>query len=187
MVIYKELYFGGDHRKPQIGDEIVAGQPLIVIPDFSAITVETSVREVDLHRIAKSHRVLVRVDAYPDAVFEGAVSVIGALAQSNDTRAGAKFFPLTVSLHTRDARLRSGMTARVEIVVTSMASALLVPVISVFHDGDGTYVFLATSASAPERRQVVVAAENGAFAALSSGVVAGDRVLLADPTTTVKR
>lgn len=187
MVMFKELYFGGDHRKPQIGDEIVAGQPLIAIPDFSAITVETSVREVDLHRIATSNRVSVRVDAYPDAVFDGAVSFVGALAQVNDARAGGKFFPITVVIHSNDARLRSGMTARVAIVVTSLPATLVVPVIAVFGDGRAPHVFVVGAGGAPERRDVVVTAENGAFAALARGVAEGDRVFLADPTAAIKR
>jgi multidrug efflux pump subunit AcrA (membrane-fusion protein) len=187
MVIFRELYFGGDHRKPQIGDEIVAGQPLIAIPDFSAVTVDTSVREVDLHRISTSRRVSVRVDAYPDAVFDGAVSFVGALAQPDDARAGGKFFPVTVALASSDPRLRSGMTARVEIVVSTLASALLVPVISVFDDGHGPFVLVDRGPGHPERRSVAVAADNGSFAAITSGIAEGERVLLTDPSAAVKR
>jgi RND family efflux transporter MFP subunit len=180
MVIYRQLYFGADQRKPQIGDEIVAGQPIIAIPDASAITIETSVREVDLHRITKSHRVNVRVDAYPDSVFEGSVAFVGALAETNAARAGGKFFPITIVLKGTDARLRSGMTARVEVVVTALPSTLVVPAIAVFDDGIGPHVFVAASGG-PERRPVVVAADNGSFAAISHGVSAGERVLLTDP------
>lgn len=187
MVIFRELYFGSDHRKPQIGDEIVAGQPLIAIPDFSAITVDTNVREVDLHRISRTNRVLVHLDAYPDAVFEGTVSFVGALAEVNAARAGNKFFPVTIALRGNDARLRSGMTARVEIVVTSLPAALVVPLIAVFDDGEGPHVFVNSSQGAPERRRVVVASENGTYAAISSGLADGDRVLLADPAPVIKR
>jgi RND family efflux transporter MFP subunit len=180
MVIYRQLYFGTEQRKPQIGDEIVAGQPIIAVPDVSAITVETSIREIDLHRLAKNTHVAVRVDAYPDAAFEGSVSFVGALAEANSARAGGKFFPVTVALKATDPRLRSGMTARVEIVVTSLPSAIVIPAIAVFDDGAGPHVFVAERGG-PERRPVVVAAENGSFAAISSGVAPGDRVLLTDP------
>lgn len=179
MVIYRQLYFGTEQRKPQIGDEIVAGQPIIAVPDVSAITVETSVREIDLHRLAASNHVSVRVDAYPDTVFNGSVSFVGALAETNSARAGGKFFPITVALKTKDSRLRSGMTARVEIVVSSLPSAVVIPAIALLDDG-GPHVFVA-GRGGPERRSVVVAAENGSFAAISSGVSPGERVLLTDP------
>jgi HlyD family secretion protein len=185
MVLYREQFFGPEKRKPQIGDDINAGQPIIAIPDVAAVTVETSVREVDLHRISTNGRVTVRLDAYPDLSLDGTVSFIGALAQTDASRAGAKFFPVTVALSGRDTRLRSGMSARVEIHTTSLPAALVVPVVAVFDDAGGRHVFVA-GARGPERRSVVLAAENASFAALAGGVSEGERVLLTAPAGPVK-
>jgi len=37
-----------------VGDEVWPNQPLIALPDTSQLTVDTKVREVDLHRLSGS-------------------------------------------------------------------------------------------------------------------------------------
>jgi HlyD family secretion protein len=182
LVVYRDLFFGTDRRKPQIGDEVFPNQPIIALPDSSQLTVETRIREVDLHKVSASQRVQVRVDAYPDLRLPAAVSMIGALAEEDASRAGTKFFPVTVKVSLSDPRLRTGMTARVEIEVSSLPSAVVIPVQAVFEDQGVRYVVI-TRNGQPERRTVTIAAENESLAAIASGVAAGDAVLLVDPTT----
>ena len=94
-----------------------------------------------------------------------------------------KFFPVTISLATSDPRLRTGMTATVEIEVSSLPSATVVPVEAVFGDRTGRYVIVSRNGRA-ERRPVTLFAENESLAAIAEGVRAGDQLLLIDPTIT---
>jgi HlyD family secretion protein len=66
LVVYRDLFFGSDRRRPQVGDEVWPNQPVIALPDSSQFVVETRIREADLHKVSASQRVSVRVDAYPD-------------------------------------------------------------------------------------------------------------------------
>ena len=181
LVVYRDLYFGSDRRKPQVGDEVWPNQPLIAVPDSSQLIVDTRVREVDLHKIAASQRVRVTVDAYPDIRLPASVALVGALAQDDATRAGTKFFPVTIRLLAGDSRLRTGMTARVEIQVASIRDALVVPVEAIFDDRGAPSVLVARDGRA-DRRAVSVRATNDTSAAIAGPIAAGDRVLLADPT-----
>ena len=184
LVVYRDLFFGTDRRKPQVGDEVFPNQPLIVLPDDSSLVVETRVREIDLHRIAASQRVSVVLDAYPSLRLPGAVSLVGALAQEDPNRAGTKFFPVTVHLFAGDSRLRTGMTARIEIEAASMPRALVVPAEAVFED-EGTRYCVVLDDGRPVRRDVRVSASNDSAVAVAAGVSAGDVVLLVDPTRSV--
>src|SRR5262249_10629494 len=123
LVVYRELFFGADKRKPQPGDEVWPNQPLVAVPDPAQLVIETRVREVDLHKISTSQPVTVRVDAYPDLRLPAAVSSIGALALEDPARAGKRFFPVTITLLNADDRLRTGMTSRVDIETTSLPHA----------------------------------------------------------------
>ncbi len=181
LVVYRDLFFGSDRRKPQVGDEVFPNQPIIALPDSSRLTIETRIREIDLHKVAESQHVVVRVDAYPDMRLDAQVSLVGALAQEDAARAGTKFFPVTVDLLDNDPRLRTGMTARVDIEVASLDSAVVVPVQAIFDDNGRPYV-VALEDGEPVRHQVGVAAENESMAAIASGVAEGDAVLLVDPT-----
>jgi len=180
LVVYRDLFFGSDRRKPQVGDEVWPNQPVIALPDSSRLIVETRVREIDLHKVSASQQVHVTVDAYPDLRLPAAVELVGALAQDDASRAGTKFFPVTIALTESDQRLRPGMTARVEIDVLRLPRAVLVPVQAVFDDGDGRYAVVLRR-DRPERRAVALAAENGVEAVARDGLAPGDVVLLVDP------
>lgn len=180
LVVYRDLFFGADKRKPQVGDEVFANQPLMALPESSQLVVETRIREMDLHRISASQRVTVGVDAYPDLRLPAAVTLVGALAHEDPSRAGTKFFPVTVTLTQTDARLRPGMTARVEIQVATLPDVTVVPVQAVFETNGEVFCYV-DDGGRPQRRAIVVAGENNSMAVISRGISAGERVLLVDP------
>jgi HlyD family secretion protein len=183
LVVYRDLFFGSDRRKPQVGDEVWPNQPVIALPDSGSLIIETRVRESDLHRVTSSQRVWVGIDAYPGLRLAATVGLVGSLAAEDPSTAGAKFFPVTVRLAQGDARLRPGMTARVEIEVASLARAVVVPIEAVF--GDATLRYCAALENGRVvRRPVTIAAENASSAAIASGLAAGARVLLVDPWRT---
>jgi HlyD family secretion protein len=179
LVVYRDLYFGTDRRKPQVGDEVWSNQPLLAVPDTRDVLVDTRVREVDLHRIAASRHVEVTVDAYPDLRLAGTVSLVGTLAQEDLTRGGIKFFPVTVTLSAPDTRLRPGMTARVEIVVAERRDVLMVPTDAVRARGDGTLMVEIVDGGGTRRVPVRRIADNGVAAVIEGQVDAGSRVRLA--------
>jgi multidrug resistance efflux pump len=180
LVVYRDLFFGSDRRKPQVGDEVFSNQPIIALPDSMQLIVETRIREADLHKVAASQQVHVRVDAYPQLRLRAIVALVGALAAQDEGRAGTKSFPVTVKLAETDPRLRSGMTARVDIQVASIARSTLVPAKSVFEEDGQTFCFVLEKGR-PEARPVVIANDNGVEVAIRDGVKPGDIVLLADP------
>src|SRR6185503_14928603 len=79
IVVYREVFFGSEHRRPQVGDQVWANQPLLILPDISKMVVETKVRETDVHKIEKNQKVSVQVEAYPDLKLSGKVTLIGSL------------------------------------------------------------------------------------------------------------
>jgi multidrug resistance efflux pump len=180
MVVYRELYFGNDRRKPQVGDEVWSSQPLIALPDTGQLTVETRIREIDLHKVKAGGRVAVTLPAYPGLALRGSIAVIGALAEVDPARAGSKFFPVTVAIEGADERLRTGMTAKVDIEVAALPSATLVPVQAIFAVQDHPSVFVVDHERI-STRPIVVTAENERDAAIGSGVGPGQIILLADP------
>jgi len=179
IVVYKEVFFGSEQRKPQVGDQVWANQPLVILPDVSRMVVETKVRETDIHKVERNQKVGVRVDAYPDLRLTGAVTLVGTLAQEEKERRGTKFFSVTVLVNESEPRLRPGMTARVEIEVEERAKALSVPLEAVFEREGRTVVYL--DGRRPRRREVVLGPSNADFVVVEKGLSRGDRVLLRDP------
>ena len=66
MVVYLEIWKGGQMGKVQEGDSPWPGQGLVALPDLSEMIVEATVSEVDAAGVDSSQQVNVRLDAIPD-------------------------------------------------------------------------------------------------------------------------
>lgn len=180
IVVYRDVFFGSEQRKPQVGDQVWANQPLLMLPDVSRMIVETKVRETDIHKVEQKQKVGVRVQAYPDLKLTGHVTMIGALAQEEKERRGTKFFSVTVEINESDPRLRPGMTADVEIEVEERKNAVFVPLEAVFNRGGRSVAYVA-SYGRIEARDLLLGPSNRDFVVVESGLRRGERVCLRDP------
>ncbi|HET9314535.1 MAG TPA: efflux RND transporter periplasmic adaptor subunit [Vicinamibacteria bacterium] len=180
IVVYRNVFFGSEQRKPQVGDQVWANQPLLILPDISRMVVETTIRETDIHKVEKNQNVAVRVEAYPALKLTGKVTLVGTLAQEEKDRRGAKFFGVTVELNEADPRLRPGMTAQVEIQVEERQKALFVPVGAVF-ERDGRHVCYVAAGRRAREREVVLGPSNQDHVVVEKGLERGERVCLRDP------
>lgn len=187
LVIYNEIPAAGKTRKIQVGDAVWSHQGLISLPDISQMVVETQVREVDIHKVALEQKVLVEVDAYPDAQYHGRVHLIGSLAKADQQQAAStKYFQVQVLLEESDPRLRPGMTARVEILADRFDDVLYVPLEGVF-EKQGQKVCYVVKGKEAEERPVTTGAFNEDFIIIKAGLTEGEQVYLQDPTALLMR
>ena len=180
LVIYKDVFFGSEKRKVQVGDQVWPNQPLIMLPDLSRMVVETQVRETDIYKVEKNQQVVISVDAYPELELRGQVDFIGTLAQEDEGLRGGKYFSVTILVDEADPRLRPGMSARVELLVERLASAIYVPLEAVFERGGKHYSYVGSGGSA-EAREVLVGPSNENHIVIEAGIEPGELVLLGDP------
>jgi RND family efflux transporter MFP subunit len=180
LVIYKEVFFGSEKRKVQVGDQVWPNQPLIMLPDLSRMTVESQIRETDIYKVEKDQKVSISVDAYPELELEGRVDYIGTLALETEARRGGKYFTVTILVDAADPRLRPGMSARVELMVDRIDDALYVPLEAVFERGGKHYVY-AVRGGRYDPREVLLGPSNDNHVVVESGLEANERVLLGDP------
>jgi HlyD family secretion protein len=98
------------------GETVMAGAPVLMIGDLSALQIETDdLSEVDIVEVAVGQEVEVSVDAMPDLELGGRVSEISPMAEE---RAGDIVYTVTIDLEEgAAASLRWGMTTYVDILV----------------------------------------------------------------------
>lgn len=181
MVIYKEIFFGSEERKVQIGDQVWPNQPIVEVPDLGQMVVQTQVRETDIHKVEENQRVLVLIEAYPDLRLEGEVSFIGTLAHEEAGQSGPKYFEVTVLVRDLDPRLRPGMSARVELLVEQIENARFVPLESVFERAGRRYAYVLRNGE-PEVQEILTGPSNENHIVVEAGLDTGERVLLRDPS-----
>lgn len=182
IAILYETFREGQKRKPRVGDRVWQNQPLLYLPDISTMIVKTQVREVDLHKVAMGQPCSVRVDAYPDSLIQGKVTLVGMLATERfEGGIGEKYFQLTVTLEGKNDRLRPGMTARITVDSENAADILFVPVHAVFNDGVRTFCYRMAKDGKFQEKTVVVGRQNEDSVEIVSGLDKGDRVSLLRP------
>jgi HlyD family secretion protein len=181
FAVLAEVFQGSTKRRPRPGDTLWQGQAVAYLPDLGAMVVKTQVREEDLYKLRPGEPAIVRVDAYPDARFEGEVTNVGVLAlESAGSGAAGKHFQVGVRLRSGDPRLRPGMTARVTILADRVDGALTVPVAALHYEG-GEPVCFVFDGDALVRRKVRVGRRGDDLVEILAGLSDGERVSLARP------
>ncbi len=181
LVVYKEIWRGGEMTKIKIGDTPWRGAALIELPDLSVMNVETAVSEVDFAKVKNDLAVEIKLDAFPEPTFYGLVTDVAILARTEEGGSQAKVFDVTVRIEGDDPMLRPGMSATAKIIVDKIPDQLWVPIEAVFDKGGKMVVYAGDNGGFSEQT-VELGARNDNFVVIKSGLKSGDRVALVDPT-----
>ena len=165
----------------EVGAEIRERQKIISIPDTSKMKVEIKVHETWVDKIKVGQQAKITVVAFPDETFTGKVLKKAPLADSeNWLNPDLKVYATDVSIDGTHNFLKTGMTAKVEVVIEELKDVISVPIQAVVNI-EGKKVCFVSSGSSPERRQVETGAFNDSFVEIKSGLAEGDKVLLNPP------
>lgn len=186
LVVYAPVGNPEEGRKVEVGMIPFEGMDLMYLPDISSMMVETQINEVDLHRVRIGMPAIIRLDAYPDAQFDGEVSSISDLAKRKISRVtgkptGAKVFGITVKVKGKDVRLKPGLTATVDIIIEKVPDALYVPLEAIFIDELDRTVAYVRRGDQIEVRPVDVGESNERVIIVQDGLYEGEVVLLSRP------
>lgn len=187
LVVYATMGEGESLKKVSLGMTPFQGQDLMYLPDISSIMVDAEISEVDLAKVQIGQPVEIRLDAYPDAVFTGEIKTIADLAKRKISRitgkpTGAKVFDITIQVVDHDVRLKPGLTANVDIIVSEYGDTIYVPLETIFlDDQDQTVVYVKNHRGQIESRLVVLGESNDRVAIVKEGLQADEKVCLVRP------
>ena len=108
----------------QTNDQVNPGAPAFRLDDFSHLMVDVGVSEIDINLVEVGQPVVLTFDAILAKDYHGQVVEVSPVGSTN---LGVVDFKVSVELLDADADVRPGMTAAVEIVVSQIDEALLVP------------------------------------------------------------
>jgi HlyD family secretion protein len=121
--------------KKEKGERAVPGMmttpeaTIMVIADLSTIQAQLKVDETDIVNVALGDLAQLKVDAIPDAVFDGEVTEIGnSPLDSTSASQEAKDFKVIVTLKKPSTLLRPGMSCTGDITTNTKHNVLVIPI-----------------------------------------------------------
>lgn len=168
-------------RMIEEGAEIWERQKIISIPDPSEMKVEIKVHETWIDKVKLGQTAEITVAAFPDKTFTGKVLKKAPLAQQQGWfRGELKVYVTDVSIDGTHDFLKTGMSAKVTVLIDELQDVLIVPIQAVI-TVEGKKLCYCLTNKGPQKREVETGLFNDDFVEVKGGLVEGEKVLLNPP------
>lgn len=154
-----------------------AGTEIMSIANLNEMVVNAHINQADVIRLKQGRDVEIQAESVPGVRMKGVVERIAPQAVIKN---GIKGFSARIAIKDIDSRVRPGMTAILNIPVSSADNVLAVPLAAVFTENGERFVFV-KSQDKFERRPITIGVADYAFAEVIQGLNAGEIVAL-DPS-----
>lgn len=170
-----------NRRQPQIekGASVDYRQKILSFPDLNSWNLKVGIPEAMVDKVSKGQAAVATVDALPGVVLHGQISQVSAVPDNQDwLSTGVKTYTITIEIDADfSAKLKPGMSTKVEIVTDQLENVLQVPLQSVVSKGEDHYVYVIEHRR-KELRKVDVGKYNIEFIEVKSGLEEGEEILL---------
>ena len=123
LVVLKQVWKGNNMGEVAEGEDVRPGLPILDIVDSSAMQVRAFVNQADVSLMAPGQAAKIRLDAYPDLLFEGRVELLAPLGVASSLTPKVHTFIALVSIHGSSPQLMPDLTASVEVIATPQPAA----------------------------------------------------------------
>ena len=160
-------------KKALQGMRFMPGEALYQVTDLSAVWVVAEVFEQDIGLIKMGAQAKVRINAYPDKVFEGKISyVYPSLNEATRT------VPVRVEMANPGLLLKPAMFAQLELPVAGKGAVVTVPASAVIDSGTRQVVLIQKGEGRFEPRDVKLGARSDTNMEILDGVKEGEQVVV---------
>jgi len=166
----------------EVGELLLPGKQIVTIVNPDRIYVLSTIDEVDVGRLRIDQPVTITVDAFPGEKFPGAIKRISPIVSGGklETRTA----DVWIYFDKKDGRMKPGMSADVEILVTTLSSVLSAPSqVIIEREGKKQVYTVNGSAIKPggtfvaKLKPVEIGETNWSFTQITKGLKAGDYVI----------
>ena len=121
----------------KVGQYASPGSTLISIISGSSFEIDTLVSETDVGKITLNNKVTMTLDAFPGETFMGIVFYIDPAQTTNEGVVGYK---IKITFDTVDPRMKSGLTANIDIQTRHKDDVLVLPQYAILQNDKGIFV-----------------------------------------------
>jgi RND family efflux transporter MFP subunit len=165
----------------EVGAEIRERQKIISIPGASEMKVEIKIHETWVDKVQPGQQAKITISAFPDKTFTGKVLKKAPMADPEEwLNPDLKVYSTDVSIDGTHEFLKTGMSAKVEIIIEELKNVISVPLQTVVNR-NGKKVCYVMGSKEPKQREVETGLFNDNFVEIKSGLAEGEKVLLNPP------
>jgi HlyD family secretion protein len=172
MAVVRSMWKSGTMSEIQEGEEVRSGMPVVDVVNPALMRVRAKVNQADINDLQVGQPVRVGLDAYPALSFNGSVAQLSPLGVRSTLSAKVRTFVALISVEGSHPNLMPDLTASMDIELSRVPRAIVVPRDAVRYDGDRAFVSV-RSGSSFEDRPVVLGALNAHEAVVTSGLDEG--------------
>ncbi|WYL94426.1 MAG: efflux RND transporter periplasmic adaptor subunit [Gloeotrichia echinulata IR180] len=179
-IISRRFAQEGDFVTPTTSASTTEGATSTSIAELSSgLEIEAKIPEANIAKINPGQTVDIQADTYPNETFKGRVNLIAPRAvQENNVTS----FRVKVALSTGQAKLKSGMNAKLTFLSQPIKNALVIPLAAVVTQPNGqTGVYIADEQNQAKFQPIKVSATSGDKVQVLSGLKKGVRVFISPP------
>jgi membrane fusion protein (multidrug efflux system) len=160
-------------RHVSVGEYITAGQALVNLEAIDPVKADFRVPEKFLPAIRVGQTIRIKIDAFPDASFEGKVYAIDPKLDVS-----GRSLLVRALVPNNDQRLRPGLFARVTVLLQLKEDALSVPEQAIVPQGDSQFVYKIVDGKV-KLTKVVIGTRREGRVEIVEGLAVGDEVVTA--------
>ena len=172
MAVVRTVWKSNNMAEVQEGEEVRAGVPVVDVVNPSSMRVRARVSQADINELAVGQAVKVGLDAYPELSFDGRIAQISPLGVVSTLSPKARIFIVLIDVSGSHPNLMPDLTASLDVTLSRVPGALVVPRDAVATNGKRAYVKVQRGSSF-EERDVTVGATSALDIVITSGVDAG--------------
>lgn len=179
QVIYYLPRWGGDEDLIKEGKKVFERQILLRLPDPAQMQVKGLVNEANIRLVKVGQTSTIRLEAFPNQVFNGVVRVVNDYPEPGNWMGGSmsKEYMTTIMILDPPEGIKPGLTAEAKILVNEITDALILPVQAVFSHNGKTYV-LTYDDGKWDKVEVKTGPTNDKEVIVLEGLSEGDQVVL---------
>ncbi|MFA5099555.1 MAG: efflux RND transporter periplasmic adaptor subunit [Candidatus Omnitrophota bacterium] len=155
-----------------IGANVSPQSPVALVVDMDKVKVYLDVSEKYLPNISVGMDAAVTVEAYPDDVFHGTIARISPIVDT-----ATRTCQIEIGIDNKEHKLRSGMYAKVKVVIREYKDALVVLKEAVLGKEPQQYVYVVKEQKAAVR-DVITGVRQGPYVQITQGLASGDKVVI---------
>lgn len=126
----------------KVGDTVKSSEQVCIVSDPTQMQFDIPIDELDVAKIQIGQKTNVTVDALPNSSTKPVIGEVSKISVQGTSVSGVTTFPVTIKINDNLDKLKGGMNANAEVMVSDNKDVLYLPIEAVTKMGDKNFVWV---------------------------------------------